>query len=99
MGGKTTEAGGSANQGGELDLGCLISNRFLEANQCPQTDMAGHKRRREDTTTKSQGVTRAMVRDLASGHSLSGRYQVLRMQLVFFMLGSSSRCSSRHLLG
>ena len=66
MGGKNTEAGGSANQG---KRGHVVScNDSLDAELCSQTDSGQQIHKREQKKLKNQGGTSAMGQVLVLGH-------------------------------
>lgn len=71
MGGKTTEAGGNANQGKD-DLRVMFFDNVAEnADTCMQADLEKQTHREEQRIVlKSLGGTRAMGQDLALGHRL-----------------------------
>ena len=67
MGGKTTEAGGSANQG-KGGLRVIFSSDSVYAEACLQRVSEQRIHRKEQKMLKSPGGTRAMGQDLALGH-------------------------------
>lgn len=67
MGGKTTEAGGSANRGKSRSH-VRFCNHSEVAEACVQMDSDQQIHKGEQTILKSPGVTRAMGQDLALGH-------------------------------
>ena len=68
MGGKTTEAGGSANRGewGQV----VFCNDSKDAEVCSQTDSGQRIHRGEQKTLKNRGGTRATGRALVLGHRI-----------------------------
>ena len=66
MGGKTTEAEGSANQG---KRGHVVScNDSYDAEVCSQTDSGQQIHKGEQKRLKNRGGTRAMGQALVLGH-------------------------------
>ena len=68
MGGKTTEAGGSANRGKRGHV--VLCNDSKDADVCSQTDLGQQVHRGEQTTLENQGWTRAMGQALVLGHRI-----------------------------
>ena len=68
MGGKTTEAGGSANQGKREHV--VFCNDSKDAEVCSQTDSGQQIHRGEQKTLKNQGGTRGMGQALVLEHRI-----------------------------
>ena len=81
MGGRTTEAGGNANQG-RGGLYMIIFDDCGNAEIYLQTDSEQQMHRKEQTALKIPGRNRAMVQDLALGRNLSKKSVVLSITLV-----------------
>ena len=69
MGGKTTQAGGSVNQG-RRGLHVVFCNDSKDAEACLQTGSGQQIHRGEQNMLKSPGGTRVMGQDLALGDRL-----------------------------
>ena len=68
MGGKVTEARGSANRGKRGQA--VFCNDSKDAEVCSQTDSGQQILQGEQKTLKSQGETRAMGQALVLGHRI-----------------------------
>lgn len=97
MGGKTTEAGGSANQGRSgLHVICYDARKTAEA--CLQTDLDHWAHREKQKMLKSPGGTRATGQDLALEHRVFRDLEepeVVMGILLVLALGSSWSCSGQ----
>ena len=68
MGGKTSEAGGSANRGKRRQA--VFGNDSKDAKVFSQTDSGQQIQKGEQKMLKNQGETRAMGRALVLGHRI-----------------------------
>lgn len=68
MGGKTSQAGGSANRGKRRQS--VFRNDSKDAKVYSQTDSGQQISKEEQKTLKNQGETRAMGQALVLGHRL-----------------------------
>ena len=89
MGGRTTEAGGNANQG-KGGLYMMVFDDCGNAEIYIQTDTERQMRRKEQTALKIPGRNRAMAQDLALGRNLNSESVVMSITLVRTL----GRCSS-----
>lgn len=99
IGGKTTEAGGSANQGkcGSHVIHCDRSGNF---DACLQTGSEQQMHREKQKMLKSPGRTRAMGQDLVSGHEVfRGIEEESELVTDFLLMGKLRRCSSSRSCG
>ena len=71
MGGKTTEAGGSANQGKRGHV--VLCNDSKDVEVCSQTDLGQQIHRGEQKTLKNRGGTRVMGPALVLDHRIFGQ--------------------------
>ena len=94
MGGRTTEAGGNANQG-KGGLYMMVFNDCGNTKTYFQTDSERQMHRKEQTALNVPGRNRAMGQDLALGRNLSTESVVLSFTLVRTLgrCGSVRKCS------